>query len=83
MYTWQEPLSNDVQLLAEDPVAAAEEFVKLVVGVSEVVKAVLPQTHVLKRAKGLIKALNPVGAVKQTTQKMFSFMLRWLGKIAG
>lgn len=56
----EEPLADHVVLPAEDVVAPVEGGRELVVGVPEVLKAILPQAHVLKAAERLLVGRDPV-----------------------
>lgn len=55
--------------------AAIEEFVILVVGVAELVKAKLPQTHVFETAERLLEWLDPVWAA--SAKKFMTKTLRY------
>lgn len=60
----QQPLSNDVVLLAEDVVASVKVVVELVVGVAEVIEAVLPQPHIFEFGKCFFERFQPVRAAE-------------------
>lgn len=61
----QKPLADHVEFATEDVMAAVEQVVELVVRVSEVVEAVLPQAHVFELGESLIEGFDPVGAEKR------------------
>lgn len=49
-----------MEFLAEDVITTCECFIKWVVRISEAIKAILPQAHVLKLWVGSIEGLHPI-----------------------
>lgn len=60
----QKPLSYDIVLLTENVVASVKVVVELIVRVTEIVKAILPQAHIFEFGKSFIKGLHPVRAAE-------------------
>lgn len=56
----QQPLSYDVILLRKYMVTAVELLVELIEGITELLEAILPQSHVLEVAERLLIRLYPI-----------------------
>ena len=59
---WQQLFSDQSVLISVEGMTAMEQFVKLVIWMSELVEAELPQAHVLEGAVSVLPRLQPVGA---------------------
>ena len=59
--TWQQFFPDESVFIAVERVATREELVELVVRVSELVEAELPQSHVLEGTLGVLPRDQPVG----------------------
>lgn len=57
---WQQPLSYNVIFLWKYMMAAIKLFVKLIVGITELLEAVFPESHVLEVAERLLIRLYPI-----------------------
>jgi len=60
--TWQKFFSDQPVFVAIECMTPMEEFVELVIRMSELVEAELPQAHVLEGGFGVLPRLEPVGA---------------------
>lgn len=56
----QQPFSDDVVFLREDVMAAVELLVELVAGITEILKAIFPEPHVLEIAECLLIGFDPI-----------------------
>jgi hypothetical protein len=55
--------------MAEDVVASVEESRKLIIRISEVLEAILPQAHILEAAERFFIAFNPVRRAERHQQE--------------
>lgn len=50
LLTWKQPFSDNMIFFAVNVMASGEQLIKLVIWMSIIIKAILPQPHVIKRS---------------------------------